>query len=456
MQDCGFHGHLSQGVWNHLVTFPGDAFGFYGSVRRVRHRHQGCIRAALPEKFDPNSAMSYPTESTILQRAWDHFLKRFGSRPQQAAAAPGRINVMGDHVDYCGGLVLPMALEQVTFVCGKPIKRPEIQIYSALHDQLAVLPLHGGRAMGCEFGWTRYVQGIVAGFRNLGLTLPGFQAVIDSSVPLGAGLSSSAALEISLATFLEALIGHTLDPWGKARLGQRAEHDFAGVPCGLMDQMASVFGRKGCLLLFDCELLTLEYHDFPADSLSVLALDTGIRHELGASEYALRRADCENAVRLLQIRSLRHLSTQLLEENRHRLEPIVHRRVRHVVGEIERTRRTAEALAHRDWEACRRWMAESHRSLRDDFEVSCRELDAVVEAADQIGLAGGVIGCRMTGGGFGGSCIALVDTQRSEEVQGALEKGYEERTGNRLRVLRTQPGDGARRIEVTHESDFGH
>ncbi len=381
-----------------------------------------------------------------MDAAIKQFETCFGRSPQLAAAAPGRINLMGDHVDYCGGFVLPMAIDRETVAIGSPRNDSSIEVFSTFHQQRCLLDRNRTAQTPGAANWAAYIRGVVVLMEEAGIPVPGFSLLIDSNVPLGAGLSSSAALEVAVATFLEALTGQILDPWFKAKLCQKAEHEFAGVPCGLMDQMASVFGQAGKILLFDCDRQILELHEFPVDHVSVLALDTGVRHALGASEYPRRRADCERAAALLGLSSLRHATRELLDANKHELGQTIYRRASHVVFENERTRLTADALGKRDWSACHRLMAESHRSLRDDFEVSCAELDAVVEVAAEIGLDGGVYGCRMTGGGFGGSCIALVDPKRQEQIIRTLDHGYSRLTGRQLNVLVTQPGPGARRL----------
>lgn len=398
------------------------------------------IRTSMPS--DPVSK----TANVVLRRTLLAFEREFGRPALFASAAPGRINLMGDHVDYCGGLVLPMAIDRNTFVVGDFSADSKIQLHSVQHGQTGVLA-DGSRsvAVGAS-GWTEYLRGMVAGFESLGVTVPGFDAVVDSEVPPGAGLSSSAALEIAMATFLEALTGHLLEPWEKARMGQTAEHRFAGVPCGLMDQMAAVFGREGKLLLFDCESFVVEWREFPSEKVAVMALDTGVRHDLGASEYPKRRADCERAADVLGVKNLRHASCELLADRGRELEPTSRRRAVHVVSENGRTRGLVSAIERCDWDQCHLLMKESHASLRDDFEVSCPELDAVVRIAGEIGISGGVYGCRMTGGGFGGSCVALADPVRLEAISGEFQSRYAQRTGLKLNVLVTRPGRGAHRI----------
>ncbi len=410
----------------------------------------GSSNALDVAKITPSISMpSVPVAefpNVVLQRALLTFEREFGRPARFAAAAPGRINLMGDHVDYCNGLVLPMAIDRNTFVVGDFSGNSLIRLHSVHHGQTGVMADGGcSPALGAS-KWTEYLRGMVAGFQSAGIAVPGFDAVIDSEVPTGAGLSSSAALEMATATLLEALTGRQLDPWEKARMGQTAEHVYAGVPCGLMDQMAAVFGREGKLLLFDCESIAVDWREFPAGRVAVMALDTDIRHELGASEYPRRREDCERAARALGVLSLRHASLEMLAASVVGLDSTTQRRALHVVTEIDRTRKLVAALERCDWVQCQLLMKASHASLRDDFEVSCPELDAVVQVADEIGITGGVYGCRMTGGGFGGSCVALVDPGRIDALTSLFQSGYARRTGLKLSVLVTRPGPGAHRI----------
>lgn len=383
--------------------------------------------------------------STVV-RAADRFVREFGTDAQFAAVAPGRLNLMGDHVDYCGGWVLPMALNRCTAVVGTLSNRPDIEIFST-QLQESVSLARGADDFGAPVsGWMSYVQGVVAGFVRRNFRVPGFFAVIDSDVPVGSGLSSSAALEVAVATFLEALLGVSIDPWEKARICQEAEHQFAGVPCGIMDQVASVFGQEDRLILLDCDSLELRRIPISTQEVSILSLDTGVHHELGASAYPERRAACERAARLLEIKNLRGATEDTLESRRTDLDPLVFRRARHVVREIDRTHLLVEALGRWDWDRCGTLFWESHESLRDDFEVSCFELDAVVETARALGPSVGILGCRMTGGGFGGNCVALVKTARLNGAISALTDGYQMRTGLGLSIAVNRPGAGAHQV----------
>jgi galactokinase len=271
---------------------------------------------------------------------------------------------------------------------------------------------------------------------------------MNSSVPLGGGLSSSASLEVATATLLEAVTGKTLDPVEKALLCQKAEHDYAGMPCGIMDQFISALGKQDHVLLLDCRSREPKLVPFTDPSVAVLIVNTNVKHELTGSEYPTRRKQCETAAKVLGVPSLRDATPALLEQHRARLDDVVYRRARHVIGEIARTPAAAAAIARGDWATAGEAMYASHYSLKDDYEVSCAELDAVVELAKGIGAKGGVIGCRMTGGGFGGCAVALVKTSAVDAVMQAIGAGYQQQTGITPTMFVSRPGQGATMLQA--------
>jgi galactokinase len=284
---------------------------------------------------------------------------------------------------------------------------------------------------------------VIAGFLARGVKLGGFDALIHSTVPLGGGLSSSAALEVSTATLLEAITGLKLDPVDKALLCQKAEHDYAGMPCGIMDQFISVMGKKDHLLLLDCRSRKPELVPMTDPSKALLIINTNVKHELTGGEYAKRRAQCEQAANILSLPSLRDATADMLLRARGRMEDVVFRRARHVIGEIERTPHAAEAVRASNWTTVGQLMYASHDSLRDDYEVSCPELDAVVEIAQAIGTKGGVIGCRMTGGGFGGCAVALVQSAAVAPISQQIAAAYQKKTGLSATLFGSRPAAGA-------------
>lgn len=285
-----------------------------------------------------------------------------------------------------------------------------------------------------------YVAGVVAGYEAR-RPLPAFDLALATSVPIGAGLSSSASLEVAVATLIESMTSTALDPLDKARLCQRAEHEWAGVPCGIMDQLVSVLGREGHALLIDCRSLDVTHVPMPPDAAVVVA-DTGVRHELAAGEYAKRRAACASAAAKLGLASLRDASPGMADDPR--LGDEERRCVRHVTTENGRVIAAVEAMRKGDLPRLGRLMNESHESLRRDYRVSCAELDALVEAARGVE---GVFGARMTGGGFGGCAIAWCRHDAMDDISRRLTARYQERFGRACAVFHSAPSAGARAIE---------
>lgn len=383
------------------------------------------------------------TLDALAERAAVRFANQFGRPPRWIAAAPGRVNLIGEHTDYNNGFVLPMAIERHTVVAADWNGTDKTALHSVTAQGAANIDMRGAMKPG-EPAWSNYVRGVISGFQALGAKVGGFDAVIDSTVPLGSGLSSSAALEVGTATALEAMTEHRLDPVEKALLCQRAEHEFAGVPCGIMDQFTSVMARKKHLLLLDCQTRAVTWVPLENAALSVMIINTNVRHNLAEREYAERRAQCEAAARQLSVTSLREVSVESLEVSRKQLDPVTFRRAHHVVSEIERTLLAAKALQKSDWSTVGELMYRSHISLRDDFEVSCLELDAVAAIARSIGVSGGVLGCRMTGGGFGGCAVALINAAAESQIARQIGESYERRTGTQATIFCSRAADGSR------------
>ncbi len=379
----------------------------------------------------------------LVQATAHDFKKAFSRDPQWVAAAPGRVNVIGEHTDYNDGFVLPMAIDRYTVIAASPNGTDKITLRSAAGDGIASVDLTQPLKPGPKGYWANYPMGVIAGFLARGLKLVGFDAVLHSTVPLGGGLSSSAALEVATATLLEAITGQKLDPVDKALLCQKAEHDYAGMPCGIMDQFISVMGKQDHLLLLDCRSRRPELVPMTDSSMALLIVNTNVKHELTGGEYAKRRAQCEQAAKVLGVASLRDATADMLERARGRLEEVVFRRARHVISEIERTVHAAEGVRASNWPTVGQLMYASHASLRDDYEVSCPELDAVVEIAQAIGPKGGVSGCRMTGGGFGGCAVALVRTDAVAAVSERIAAEYERRTRIKPTLFVSRPAAGA-------------
>lgn len=379
------------------------------------------------------------------------FVDAFGGSATIAAVAPGRVNLIGEHTDYNGGFVLPMAIERQSVVMVRPRKDKLARLRSTALPGVAEFPvdIDGGALKSAPIGlggpdWSRYLRGVVA----FSYTPCGFDLMVDSNVPAGGGLSSSASIELATATALEALGGVAFDPVTKAKLCQMAEHRYGGTPCGIMDQFIIAMGRRGCALLIDCR--DHSTRDVPMDDegLAVLIINSNVKHELSGGEYAQRRAQCEAAAGGLGVSSLRDADMAVLEAAKAKMDDVLYRRARHVVCENARTLAFADAVASRDWNTVSQAMFASHDSLRDDYEVSTPELDLLVKLAAEHRGAGGLIGARMTGGGFGGCTVNLVRADKADAVAQTICKAYRSRTGTDPTPFVTRPADGARLVSA--------
>ncbi len=385
----------------------------------------------------------------LLRRTADVFEKQFHRRPSTMAVAPGRVNLIGEHTDYNGGYVLPMAIERYTAIAADladaiDADQTRAYFYSAATDETALITWPEPK--GIQPHWASYPQGVLAGCTERGWQIPSFEAVIDSTLPMGGGLSSSAALEVATATLAEALTGQSLNGVELALLCQQAEHDYAHVPCGIMDQFICSLAKADCLMLLDCRSQQSTMVPLRDPSVAILIVNSGVQHRLSdhdASPYANRRAACEAAAAALGVAQLRDVTMGQLEEAQSRLTPEQFRRARHVVSEIARTQATAVAVRKEDWPAVGRFMAASHTSLRDDFAVSCREIDLLVDLAMRLGSSGGVWGSRITGGGFGGCTVNLVRTEAVPAIRARLAEDYERITGIAPQFIATRPTQGA-------------
>jgi galactokinase len=375
--------------------------------------------------------------------------RTFGVEPSVTAAAPGRVNLIGEHIDYCDGFVLPFAIDRYIVIAAALNGTHEVRAASSHGGATATFRVDRPQVKG-EPEWANYLRGVIAGFQQRGHHIPGFDAYIVSSVPGGAGLSSSAALECATATLLEGLLDTVLDTREKALLCQKAEHDFAGVPCGIMDQFASAFGKTNRLVLIDCQTGEPELVPFENPDLTVIIANTTVHHQLSDGGYASRRKATEDGLALIGKKSWRDVTAADVEAVWDKLGDPVNRRARHVVGEIARTKAAAEALSRNDFEALGPLMAASHDSLRDDFEVSCKELDVLVDIAREIGRAGGVIGARMTGGGFGGSTVTLCESDKAEAIAATLAARYHAETGIKAQIFASRPSQGAHLVHLMH------
>ncbi len=365
------------------------------------------------------------------------FLEIFGEEPDLVAAAPGRVNLIGEHIDYSDGFVLPFAIKDRTLVATRKRDDSTIRIASIQRRNKVVTVDINKVKPGLKGEWERYALGVLW---SMGVKT-GVDLLIDGHVPLGAGLSSSAALECSVATAMNHLfdMGFTLEEL--ARLTQKAENQYVGVPCGIMDQSVSLMATQGSALLLDCRDLSTKNipFDVASSGLELLIIDTQAHHALTDGGYAQRRASCESVVAKLAILSLRELSMEQLEASRSLLTHTEYLRARHAVTEMKRVLDCVDALSSSEFARVGQLLNQSHASLRDNYAVSCPELDTAVDAA----LSAGALGSRMVGGGFGGSAIALIQASMTTETIKSVERAFSSRGFKAPRFFTSLPSQGA-------------
>ena len=382
--------------------------------------------------------------SSALPALAARFRAECGRAPTAAVRAPGRVNLIGEHTDYNDGFVLPCAIDRDTFALAAP--RTD-GVFTARSREDAREVRFDGAQPQRPGGWGDYAYGVVRALAERGHRLPGADLAVASDVPVGAGLSSSASLCVALVGALGAAFELQLDAGARAAVAHRAESGFVGVPCGVMDQLAVALGRRDCALHIDCRSLAVDAVPLPA-SLRILVADSGVRRRLAAGAYGDRRSECQEALRRAReagiappdARALRDLGVGDLPALERALPPALARRARHVVRENERVRATAAALAAGDLPAAGAALRAGMASLRDDFEVSIPELDALCEIADALP---GVYGSRLCGAGFGGCTIHLVDAEAAGEASRVLAQAFERRYGRRPPVHAVRAAEGA-------------
>ena len=382
-----------------------------------------------------------PSADAVLEL----FRSRFGGTADGVWVAPGRANLMGEHTDYNEGFVLPFALGQGIAAAASRRRDRRLVVYSAQEPDAVLDVVLADLAPGQVTGWAAYPAGVAWSLAAAGYEVPGACLAIDSDVPAGAGLSSSAALECASALALTELAGLRVDRRELAAIARRAENDFAGVPSGIMDQSASLLGERGRALLLDCRSLETSQVPFDpaASGAQLLLINTRARHQLTAGAYAERRAECEQAARLLGVPSLRYLTA--VADTSRLTDPVLRRRARHVVTDDQRVLEVVALLRSGSADAypqIGRLLTQAHVSLRDDFEISWPEADVTVDAA----LAAGALGARMIGGGFGGSVLALVGS--AAEVRAAVAEAFSRRSWTAPQFLSAVPSDSARRVAL--------
>jgi galactokinase len=378
----------------------------------------------------------------------EQFRAKFGVNPR-VYRAPGRVNLIGEHTDYNEGFVMPVAVGFYCWVAISPREDQKLVICSDGFPDAAEVELNSSEIRPRR-RWSDYPVGVALQLKQSGFPLRGANMLIHGEVPMGAGLSSSAAIEVATALALAGESGHSPDRVQLAQLCQKAENEFVGARCGIMDQFISLHGRKNHALLLDCRSLHFELVAIP-ECVRLVICNTMVKHDLASGEYNQRRAQCEEAVQRLAkvlpgIRSLRDVTLEQLERHRGSLSEIIYKRVLHVVTENARVLDAAEALRTGDVERVGKRMVESHGSLRDLYEVSCAELDMMV---DQASRQEGVYGARMTGGGFGGSTINLVKARFADPFAENVARGYEKETGIVPQIHICEPAEGAALVALS-------
>lgn len=351
-------------------------------------------------------------------------------------SAPGRVNLIGEHVDYCDGFVLPAAIGLRTWMAAEP--RADGMISVETEEGLSSEFSGASHPKPDSAKWSNYLRGVLAGCLEAGLRPPGLAVRVATTLPQGGGLASSAAFTVAFATLLEQVTGQNLDRAAKSKICQDAE-GFAGVPSGPMDMMASINAQAGHAMLIDCRSGGVEQISLGPEPPALVVINTGVKHDLADGRYAKRHDETHESAAMLNVASLRDWSSDRLEEAARMLPDTLFRRTRHVVTEIRRTLDFASAAKSGDWHRAGELMKASHQSLRGDFEVSCEELDLVAEFAWTLP---GVIGCRMTGGGFGGCCLALVRRDQIEQTAQSLTHFCQNSLPTGLGVLVTTAGNG--------------
>ncbi|MDA0710519.1 MAG: galactokinase [bacterium] len=384
---------------------------------------------------------------SIAERALETFESHFGGEPEMLIQAPGRVNLIGEHTDYNDGFVFPAAIDRWVVFAVRARQDQVVRVFSLMHGESVEYTV--STEPKAQRHWSDYGKGVIREFQKLGYTLGGFDAVVVGNVPMGAGLSSSAAVEMAVGKVVMELNDIVMSGPDLALLGQRAENQFVGVNCGIMDQFISANGKAGHALFLDCRDLTYQRVPLPRQDVRIVICNTGVSRGLTDSAYNERRSACEAGVRHLgqlaqtEIRALRDVSMDLLDRCGGQLSSVIKRRCRHVISENERTQKAVALLSSGDLTAFGRLMGESHASLRDDYEVSGPELDTLVGLAQSLP---GVLGARMTGAGFGGCTVNLVEEDALEGFKTEVGANYAAATGITPEIYVCQAVNGVERL----------
>jgi galactokinase len=383
--------------------------------------------------------------SEIIRSVKKKFEAQFRNTPV-IYHAPGRINLIGEHTDYNDGFVLPAAIDKAIYFGVAKNKLDKLRLYSIDYDEYFEIGVK--ELKKSDVHWANYLIGVAVQFQKQGLNPEGIDCVFGGDIPLGAGLSSSAALECGFAISLNDQFSFGIDKSKLILMAQKAEHEFAGVMCGIMDQFASTFGKDGHVMKLDCRSLDFEYYPLTNDEVDIILCDTRVSHSLASSEYNIRRSECEKGVEILKksnplIRALRDASPDMLEKVRDKMEKNVYLRSHYVIHEVVRVEAACQALLKNDFITFGRLMYQTHEGLSSEYNVSCKELDVLVDMARK---DTNVLGARMMGGGFGGCTINLIKKGGAENFIKAVEKEYPEKTGITPVIYRVKISGGAGKI----------
>lgn len=387
------------------------------------------------------------TSSTLETQVTQEFEKRFGEAPQVIVRAPGRVNLIGEHTDYNDGFVLPMAIDRATWIALRPRDNTTVSLYSMNMDEAItfdVTDLSRGKD-----SFQDYIEGVAWGLQSRGIHLRGFDGVMIGDIPIGAGLSSSASLELVVARAFSEIVPFEWDAVEMAKLAQIVENQWVGMNSGIMDQLISAVGRRQYAVMIDCRSLETYPAAIP-EGTRIVVLDTGTRRELVEGAYNERRRQCEEAARFFGVPALRDVSIEEFQQRAHELDQVMRKRARHVITENDRTQRAYDAMQQDDVETLGQLMNDSHDSLRDDFEVSSDALNTIVSIAQQ---QPGCYGARMTGAGFGGCAVALIDADAAETFVAVVSREYDQHTAYRSQLYVCTPAEGASTVLNTLSSN---
>ena len=380
-------------------------------------------------------------------RIFERFIEVFNAQPDWIARAPGRVNLIGEHTDYNGGFVMPAAIDREVKIAARMRPDRVLRVFSCNFGEQVSISLAEALQPRATERWSNYLLAVIDQFASRAVAAPGMDLAIWGDVPLGSGLSSSAAIEVAMATLLNAVTGAGVGPVDIALLAQAAEHSrFVGVNCGIMDQFISALGHEDAALMIDCHSLDFTRVPFDSGRAGILIIDSKKKRGLVDSEYNRRRQECAEGLKLMReltgepFETIRHIPAETFAAYADRLPEGARKRLRHNISENARVAAFAAALERDDFAGAGRLLAGSHASLRDDFEVSCRELDRI---ADIAGACDGVYGCRMTGGGFGGCAVALVRPDALETAASQIAGRYEAEMRVHPEIYATRPCEGA-------------